>query len=205
MSPFRVLLSVCAAASLAACGQVEADPHRFERWGQAVASIPVADPAHVSTERAAPAEPARPALRVEVLDVDSFWAARDGALQAGLTEVARAAAPAVTAAVFDQGARALAAPAPTAAAATVDAGRAAGATIQLGAFSSEAAARQAWTRVADQAGGAVAGLTPVFETVERDGRSLVRLRAGPVRPEQAESLCRAAGVADRWCASTGRS
>lgn len=197
MSPRRVLPCLLAAVALSGCGMIEADPHRFERWGEAVAAIPVA--AETGARAGARAEADRPALRVEVLDVDSFWAAREGELSAGLREAARSAGPALAAAAVE---RVIPAVAPAAPAASRPAG---GAMVQLGAYSSEQAALAAWREISRQGGAPLAALTPVLEPVERDGRALVRLKAGPVDPSAAETVCRAAGVADRWCASTGRS
>jgi hypothetical protein len=47
-------------------------------------------------------------------------------------------------------------------------------------------------------GAALAGLSPVFEPVEVQGRRLIRLKSyAPAK--QAASLCLAAGVDDHWC------
>ena len=73
-----------------------------------------------------------------------------------------------------------------------------GRTIQLGAYSSPDAARQAWTRL--KASADLAALAPVFEPVEVQGRTLTRLKVGPVPNEAAADVCRAAAVADAWCA-----
>lgn len=211
MSPRSLPLLALSALALAGCGVVEADPHRFERWGEAVAAIPVA------AEESARRETPRPAVRVEVLDVDSFWAARDGELSAGLRDAARNAAPVLAAAAVER-VVATSTPASAPAAAAVRSAPTPAPTptpmvaraddtalVQLGAFSSEQAALEAWRRIRTRGGAPLARLQPVLEPVERDGRALVRLKAGPVDPSAAESVCRAAGVADRWCASTGRS
>src|SRR5690606_6153950 len=77
-----------------------------------------------------------------------------------------------------------------------------GLSVQLGAYSSRGAAEAAWRGLAEHAD--LSALSPQFEAVQRDGRTLVRLRAGPVRPEAVSEVCRAAGAGD-WCASTARS
>lgn len=201
MSPRRVLIRVLpcvlGAVALSGCGMIESDPHRFERWGQAVAAIPVA--AEAGPEVRDGPQAARPPLRVEVLDVDTFWAAREGELGAGLREAARVAGPVLAAAA---GERVIPAVAPAHQPAPRPAGRA---LVQLGAYSSEQAALAAWREIRRRGGAPLAALDPVLEPVERDGRPLVRLKAGPVDPAAAEAVCLAAGVADRWCASTGRS
>jgi hypothetical protein len=46
----------------------------------------------------------------------------------------------------------------------------------------------------------LAALAPVFEPVEVQGRTLTRLKVGPVPTEAAAAVCRAAAVADAWCA-----
>ena len=49
--------------------------------------------------------------------------------------------------------------------------------VQLGAYSSEAAARSAWARLkSGEAARALDGLSPVYESVELGGRRLVRLK-----------------------------
>ena len=73
-----------------------------------------------------------------------------------------------------------------------------GRTIQLGAYSSPASAQQAWARL--RARSDLAGLSPVFEEVQVNGRSLTRLKVGPVSTETAAAVCRSADVADAWCA-----
>lgn len=71
--------------------------------------------------------------------------------------------------------------------------------VQLGAFRDEAAARAAWDRLG--AGGALAGLQPRFETVQRAEGALVRLKAGPLpTPEAARAVCARLGLDDPWCA-----
>ena len=71
------------------------------------------------------------------------------------------------------------------------------AVVQLGAFSSETAARAAWAEIGK--GGALAGLSPRFEAVEVNGKRLTRLKVGPIPAQAAAGLCRAARVVDPWC------
>ncbi|WAC61068.1 SPOR domain-containing protein [Brevundimonas sp. SL130] len=77
----------------------------------------------------------------------------------------------------------------------------AGRMIQLGAFSSPAGAQAAWARLKARAD--LSNLSPVFERVEVNGRSLTRLKVGPIPTEAASALCAAAQVADPWCRRAG--
>ena len=71
--------------------------------------------------------------------------------------------------------------------------------MQLGAYSSEPAARAAWTRLkSGDAAWALDGLSPVYEGVEVGGRRLTRLKvAAPAAG--AAAVCAAAGIDDPWC------
>ena len=148
----------------------------------------------------------RPALAVEVLDVHDFWDARDGLPVAtpSLRQIAEAvpaeAARAATAGALDglRGALPLSEPPSKTAAAPPPATR----LIQLGAYSSETAARAAWRAAADRASGALDGLEPRLETVQVEGRTLTRLRVAAPEAD-APALCRAAQVTDPFCSSTG--
>ena len=73
--------------------------------------------------------------------------------------------------------------------------------IQLGAFSSPAGAQAAWARLKARAD--LSNLSPVFERVDVDGRSLTRLKVGPIPAGAAAALCVAAQVADPWCPRAG--
>jgi hypothetical protein len=189
--------------STASCGFVESDPNRFENLARSVAEIPLDGrapataaeaglrPAFVTAEQVA--QPG--ALRVEVMDPHALWDARDnglrGAVERAAPAVVEAAAPAVTRAVVEEVARAADGLRPVAVLET----------LQLGAFSSPDAARAAWTRIA-QAGDAVSTLTPAFETVSVDGRTLTRLKV--VAPtEAARAVCRAADAAQLGCLRRG--
>ena len=196
--PRPILASVLAVA-LSACGGIENDPNRFESMARAVAAI---DVPMTPVSRDAPSVPAlataaqsglRPALQVQVMDPHDLWDARDGVVQDAVRQaVVRTAAetaPMVTQAVVRQASERVGLrPALPAAGSAV---------IQLGAFSSEAAARAAWAEIGK--GGALAGLSPRFEAVEVNGKRLTRLKVGPIPAEAAAGLCRAARVVDPWC------
>ena len=78
------------------------------------------------------------------------------------------------------------------------------AILSLGAFSSEASAREAWARLSTgDARAALDGLSPRFEPVTVNGRELVRLKVGAPADTAAE-ICRAAQISDPWCAAAGR-
>ena len=208
---FRKVLMAAATLSLGACGMVEADPHRFETLAERVADIRLS----AEPSRDAPAAPCaadesglRPALRVEVLDPHALWDARDGGLrgfvEAAAPAVVEAAAPAIVQAASDQVGRAVSAHLRPPRDAAAPAAPRADAVIQLGAFSSEPAARQAWTRFSTGAAqAALAGLSPVYEPVSVNGRDLVRLKVGAA-PDTAAAICRAAQVSDPWCQAAGR-
>ena len=205
----RPVLALVAAAALSACGMVEPNPHRFEDMAEAVAAIPLDGPTTVQARPAVvrPAEQAglRPAQRVEVMDPHALWDARDGDLRATAAEqgqrLAAAAAPAVADAVVQQvsaridsaaaraGLRPAQPPAPRSRPAAVASHAK---LVQLGAYSSEAAARAAWARLD------LDGLTPVFESAEVGGRRLTRLKVR-TSAATAAAVCAAAGVDDPWC------
>jgi len=71
--------------------------------------------------------------------------------------------------------------------------------VQLGAYSSEAAARSAWSRLkSGEAAWALNGLSPVYEGVQVGGRRLVRLKVA-TPAAGAAAVCAAAGIDDPWC------
>lgn len=212
---FRPVLVCLIALTTASCGMVESDPHRFEGLARRVADIPLdgADtagsipvPTRVD-QGLRPAGPStRSALRVEVMDPHDLWDARDaglrGAIERAGPALAEAAAPAVAGAVIQRVSQRVAEAAPMRPAIARAAPGVSDptATIQLGAYSSVAAARSAWNKVsAGPAQSALTGLSPVFETVEVNGRPFTRLKiAAPARA--AASICRAAEITDPWCA-----
>lgn len=175
------LLPICALAGvLAGCGGAESGPRRFESAAQRVAAIPLSD----KDERAAP-------LKVELMTPHELWDAREGL--AG--KVRRAAASAPPAYADPEVSAPSAAPPPPAAAAARH--------VQLGAFSSEDSAREAWARLGRGPGGAVlSGLRPDYEAVEIGGRRLVRLKVA-ASAEQAQALCRELAASDPWCVRSG--
>ena len=200
---------------------VEGDPNRFENMAQAVADIPLDGgprPVRTADETGlrpallvSAADVASPgALRVEVMDPHDLWDARDAGLRGAVERVApamiQAAAPVVAEAVVQQVSDRLAvpgsAPAIVRTAAIPDrVATAARTTLQLGAFSSPAAARSAWSRIA-ASGQTVSGLSPLFEAVEVDGRSLTRLKV--IAPaDAARAVCRAADAAQLGCLRRG--
>jgi len=214
MTPSRMLRPVLlglAGLATSSCSLVEGDPHRFESMAQVVADIPL-DGAQRPVRTAAEAG-LRPAfavtgtavtpgaLRVEVMDPHDLWDARDAGLRGAVERAApamiEAAAPMVAEAVVqrvsaEMPARRIAPPVQRAVQRT---------TLQLGAFASPAAAHRAWGRIAD-AGHGVAELTPMFEAVEVDGRSLTRLKV--VAPaDAARAVCRAADAARLGCLRRG--
>lgn len=210
MTPSRMLrpvLLALAGLSTASCGMVEGDPHRFETMAQYVADIPIDGQAR--PVRTASSEGLRPALvtreqvadpgdlRVEVMSPYDLWDARDAGLRGAVEAapaLAEAAAPAITQAVVRRVSTETPVRLPPARETALT-------TVQLGAFSSRAAAQRAWMRIADAAQGS-GELAPVFETVEVDGRSLTRLKvSAPV--DAAHEVCRAADAAQLGCLRRG--
>lgn len=196
----RPVLASVFALALGACSGIENDPDRFESMARAVAAI---DVPMTPVSRDAPSVPVlataaqsglRPALQVQVMDPHDLWDARDGTVegavrQAVVRTAVEAAPVAAQAAVRRASERAGLRPALASAAGST--------VIQLGAFSSEAAARAAWAEIGK--GGALSGLSPRFEAVEVNGKRLTRLKVGPIPAQAAAGLCRAARVADPWC------
>ncbi|MEJ6790675.1 SPOR domain-containing protein [Brevundimonas sp. BR2-1] len=209
----RPVLVLLAASGLTACGMVDADPHRFENLAESVAAIPLdgqrAPAVTPAAHRTAADAGLRPAIRVEVMDTHAFWDARDadmsGMVERAAPQLVAAAAPAVADAVVQQvstridsaASRAGLRPAiQTRPAAAPAASRG---LVQLGAYSSEASARAAWTRLkSGQAAWALDGLSPVYEAVDVGGRSLTRLKVR-APASGAAAVCAAAGIDDPWC------
>lgn len=197
MAPIRMLVVAPLTVLVGGCGLVEADPHRFERWAQSVAEIDVSaedaglrgmiGPEH---EIVGPRTP----MTIHVVEPEVLWDARADGFQDGLRGPIQATLEAGAQAVVQQAAAQVAET-------VVEAVRE-GLTVQLGAFSSRAAAEAAWARMSDHAG--LDGAEARFEPVTRQGQTLFRLRAGPVSPDAVGAVCRAAGAGD-WCASTARS
>ncbi len=204
MTPSRMLRPVLlglAGLATSSCSLVDGDPNRFESMAQAVAEIPLdggGRPVRTASESGlrpavvTPEQVANPGdLRVEVMTPYDLWDARD----AGLRGAVEAAAPAVAEAVVQ---RVSAEMPPRRLEPAREVVRT---TLQLGAFASPAAAQRAWGRIAD-AGHAMADLTPVFEAVEVDGRSLTRLKVSAPM-DAARAVCRAADAANLGCLRRG--
>ena len=200
----RPALACAAVLILGGCSAVEGDAHRFESMARAVAEIevpmtPVSRDAP-SAPRALPSQQSglRPALQVQVMEPHDLWDARDGVVQDTIQgpvrqAVVRTAAEAAPAVVRQASERVGLRPA-------VPAARG-GAVIQLGAFSTPAAARAAWADASRNS--ALAGLTPRYEAVQVNGKPLTRLKVGPIPADAAAQLCRAARVSDPWCRRAG--
>ena len=222
MTPSRMLRPalVCLALSgigltTASCGMVEGDPHRFQSLAEKVADIRLdgsdAVPArnlpapssqtaaeqHLRPATSAPSDQSSRGLRVEVMDPHDLWDAAPMMARAVVQQVADRIS--ASRAPSDQTARPVVIR-------DVDAPRPANTTsqprttIQLGAYSSEASARSAWTTVSSGAARqALAGLSPMFERVTVNGRPFTRLKvAAPATT--ATAICRAVAVSDPWCA-----
>jgi cell division protein FtsN len=76
--------------------------------------------------------------------------------------------------------------------------------LQLGAFAAgEQAARRAWERLHRAHGDLLGSLTPQIDTIKRNGRTLWRLRAGPVDGKRARELCSALRSRGAACVVSG--
>ncbi|MFA4938623.1 SPOR domain-containing protein [Brevundimonas sp.] len=211
--PVLIALACASGLALAGCGAVDSNPHRFSAMAENVAAIDIPlkpDGRHRAAEQAG-LRPARfTPVKVAVMDPHAMWDARDA--QAGIRHevedtglrdavirvtqpVVQAAASAVVKAAADEAVARIQAPLLRPASLSVPTQ---GRTIQLGAYSSPAGAQQAWARL--RAKSDLSGLSPVFEEVQVNGRSLTRLKVGPVSTETAAAVCRSADVADAWCA-----
>jgi hypothetical protein len=204
----RPALVLLAAAGLTACGAVESDPNQFETMARSVGDI------ELESATAAPAPGAagrssgmRPALKVEVLTPHALWDARDAdlrnAVEAAAPRLAAAAAPALVETASEQvSARVEQVRAQLRPAARPAEALPPRSLVQLGAYSSEDAARAAWARLqSGQAAWALDGLSPVYETVEVGGRTLTRLKVR-APAAGAAAVCAAAGIDDPWCRRT---
>jgi hypothetical protein len=196
---------LAAVLPLGGCGAAfKNDGHMFQRWAEAVASIPVTpedaqakgQETPVTLAEAAPARPAAP-MQVELVDPLQMPTAKAAGLRAAI---------AVVDSQLD-GLRREITPAPTIALAS-ETRSAAGGLVQLASFSDEASARRAWAILKGSRGQALAGLQARFERVDLGPKGVwVRLKAGPVADvAQAEQVCGVAAANPRWCAQAfGRS
>lgn len=216
--PVLIALAMTWGAMLAGCGAVE-NPQRFHAMAEHVAAINVPldgkTTARPDTAAAAGLRPARfSPLQVSLMDPHDMWDARDaqstslrGAMAPFERVIVAPAEPVVEKPeIVHAVVRETAPPIATPLAAEPPvlrpvAVKAEGRTIQLGAFSSEAGARDAWARL--RVRGELASLSPVFETVQVNGRTLTRLKVGPIPAETAVAVCHAVQVADAWCARQG--
>lgn len=198
MVSIRMIVAAPLLVAVGGCGLVEADPQRFERWAESVADIPVtaepvglrpaALPANVMGLRPATVPGARTPMRIEVVEAEELWEHRANGFQA----VAEVTSHAVAGAVVEQAV----VRAPVVVERVV---RTLTQTVQLGAFSSRSAAEAAWSRLAGHS--VFSGTSPRYEEIQRDGRTLVRLRT-TVEADQVQAACQAASAGD-FCASTG--
>ena len=187
---------------------IDSDPHRFENFANSVAAVDLDGKRTAAPTRTAAEAGLRPALRVEVMDPHALWDARDGldgAIERAAPRLVAAAAPAVADAVVRQAAARIDAASSRAGLRPILAPRPANAPrvnrglVQLGAYSSEAAARSAWSRLkSGDAAWALNGLSPVYEGVEVGGRRLTRLKV-TTPAAGAAAVCAAAGIDDPWC------
>lgn len=205
-----------AAVLLASCGGVDGDPNRFENIAENIAAIPL-DGQHAAAQNAEKKglRPALQPVRVEVMDPHALWDARDAGLRGAVEQAApkmiEAAAPAMIHAVskdLSERAAVVTRAVDLRPALPAQERRASGprakampgrALVQLGAFSTEDAARAAWGRLkSGEAAWALADLSPVFEPVQVGERRLVRLKV-PAPASGAAAVCAAAGIDDPWC------
>lgn len=219
--PVLIAVACAGGLTLAGCGAADSNPHRFGAMAEHVAAIDVpltpGDRHALPQGRSAEDAGLRPVkftpVQVAVMDPHAMWDARDA--QAGIRPDAdgegprdrvirvtqpmvQAAAPLVAKAVATEAVMRMEAPMLHQASLRVPSQ---GRTIQLGAYSSHIAARQAWDRLKTKSD--LSGLSPVFEDVQVNGRNLTRLKVGPVSTETAVAVCRSADVADAWCARNG--
>lgn len=202
----RPALVCLLALSGTGCSMAEGDPHRFEKLAQGIADIPV-DGRRPALRTAAEAG-LRPAVRVEVLDPHDLWDARDGVVQQAVDRavpaVVEASVPVVTRAIVDQAGKQLAGDRDR-----PDAMRPAlpresrSRTVQLGAYSSDAAARAAWRSLSSgEARAVLSGLQPRYEQAEVNGRSLVRLKVS-APADRIGALCQSTRIDAPWCVTAG--
>lgn len=191
----RPALPAASALLLAACGGAD-DGRRFETMAEHVAAIDLSPGEAMKPPRTAAEAGLRPGeakpLRVELLTPHELWDARDGLQRAVI------AAPQ---AVEEMTEPETAGP-PTDYKTPAQPGRAA---VQLGAYGSEASARDAWARLASGAAAIhLEGLDPAYEAVEVGGRRLVRLKVEGLSAERAAALCATVAANDPWCVRAAR-
>lgn len=199
--PIAAALALSLGLALAGCGVGVEDDGGFEALADHVAAIDVplspggSEPKSAGMARTGGFSP----VQVAVMDPHDMWDARDAqnglrVMTARVVEpVVEAAKPiAVKAAAERATARLRGAEPPSAPK---------GPLVQLGAYASEAAARQAWARLSRDP--ALGALTPRFETVTVGDRTLTRLKVGATGGASSVEVCRAAGIDDPWCRRAG--
>ena len=190
---------VAIALSVAACNApVEGQPSSYQAWADKVATIPLtpANDAGMSGDAPRvtlpldpqkPDEESKPAsrMKVELVSPHQLWDLRNGPVKLPTIEVSEAGPLLVNT---------------PASRSAPSASRPHGSQlIQLGAYSTQAQAQSAWQRLSSgSVGNALSGLSPRFDPVEVNGRTLIRLRV-TASSEQAQYLCRSIAAADPWC------
>lgn len=211
MSRSLALISVPVFALLtAACDPAASgDGTRYQKWAETVSTIPL-DPAsdqgetsqHSLALETAPPPASDKRLRVELMTPHQLWDARNGPLKVPTMEVLENVSPTelVTTNHAATTPRSIPAPTPSASLPVPTATK----LIQLGAFSNDEGARNAWKQVQAALGtNGSAALQPRYETVEVAGRQLVRLRVA-ASDADALRLCQALASNDPWCKSPAR-
>ena len=199
--PVPIAAALALSLALAGCGVGVEDDGGFEALADHVAAIDVplspggSEPKSAGMARTGGFSP----VQVAVMDPHDMWDARDAqnglrVMTARVVEpVAESGKPiAVKAAAERTTARLRGAEPPSAPE---------GPLVQLGAYASEAAARQAWARLSRDP--ALGALTPRFETVTVGERTLTRLKVGATGEASSVEVCRAAGIDDPWCRRAG--
>lgn len=203
---------IAISALLAACNATDnGEPNRYQAWADKVATIPLTPADDAGTSHDAPRvtlplgekpdkdpgkDDAKATVKVELMSPHQLWDARNGPVKLPSVEISEVSVGTGTNAPSSPSTppKAASSPSPKAAPAT-----GAKQIIQLGAFSSEASAREAWSRLISGANrSALVGLTPHFDPVTVNGRELVRLRV-QADGRQASILCQSVAASDPWC------
>lgn len=205
----RPLMSLAAVAMLvAACDTAsDAQPSAYQAWADKVATIPLTPASDAGTSFDAPRitlplDPQKPqpdakpstGMKVELVSPHQLWDLRDGPVKLPSIEISEGppVPPPANKAAIAPAARPAASVTPNTAGAR---------TIQLGAFSTQQQAQSAWNRLSSGSDKAdLAGLSPRFDPVQVNGRTLIRLRVS-ASAQQAQTLCQSIAAADPWCQS----
>lgn len=205
----RPLMSVAAVSILATACDTASDtpPSAYQAWADKVATIPLTPASDAGTSSDAPRvtlplDPQKPSaddkpstgVKVELVSPHQLWDLRDGPVKLPAIEISEGppdAAPANKPALSPA----------ASSTASVTSNTTGARIIQLGAFSTRQQAEIAWDRLSsgpDKA--SLASLSPRFDPVQVNGRTLIRLRV-PASAQQAQTLCRSIAAADPWCQS----